>query len=151
MDEQKVREIVSDMLRTSQFNPGAMQYHQHNGIDSAQIYFPNLINPLNHFIAAATTSGTAPVYFFSPSGIPITISITGMFINSLDSTGGLIQLYNGNYQIQSISKGTTSGAMLGTLVAIPSFGTVSTVLGGTPIYVKSSGSGNATVFITFTI
>lgn len=151
IDENRVRDILEEERNDSQFGVGALQYHVHNGVDSPQVPFTNILQAPIYFCAASTTSGTTAVYVFGTNGLPYTIKITGIFLDPLDVTASNIVVKNNGNQVVSIPKLTTIGAMQGSAVAMGILGTLPTVVAGNPLTIVSDLGGNATVFFTFTV
>lgn len=128
----------------SRFNVSQIPYHIHNNVDSPFVPYENITNAPNYFCVAATTTGTTPVNVFSAGGAPYDLTVTGMFLISLDTTAGNISAYNGTSTIATIAKGTTSAAMVGaTSLSNTSYSR------GRSFTVVSSSAGNSTVFLTF--
>ena len=96
-------------------------------------------------LATVETSGTTAVSVFGASGLPYAVTITGVFLVSLDTTAGNITVENpASTIVCTIAKGTAAGALVGaTTLANTS------VAAGTNLVVDSSTAGNARVYITF--
>lgn len=96
-------------------------------------------------ITSANTNGTTAVSVFGASGLPYAITITGVYLISLDTTAGNVTVEApASTVVATIAKGTTAGAMVGATslanTAVPA---------GTNVVVDSSTAGNAEVLITF--
>lgn len=98
-------------------------------------------------IAVAETNGTTAVSVFGANGLDQAITITGVFLVALDTTAGNITVEApASTTVVTIAKGTTAGALVG--------GTTlsnTSVVAGTNVVVDSSSTGNARVYITYTI
>ncbi len=132
-----------ELFRQSQYGVWGVSYHTHDGVDAPKVSHSNLKDAPNYFCKSTTTNGTNSVNVFS---IPVTynLTITGVFITSLDTTAGNITLTNNGTTVCLIAKGTTSGAMVGaTSLANTSY------TAGNSLTLVSSSAGNAQVFITF--
>lgn len=105
-----------------------------------------LATGVGYSMVATNTNGTTAVSVFGASGLPTAITITGVFLISLDTTAGNITVENpASTVVCTIAKGTASGALVGaTSLANTS------VAAGTNLIVDSSSAGNAEVFIAFT-
>lgn len=116
-------------------------------IEAGTITGANLTTGKNYSIVAADTNGTTAVSVFGSTGLPVAITITGVFLVSQDTTAGNITVENpASTVVCTIAKGTTLGALVGaTTLANTS------VAAGTNLVVDSSTAGNARVFITFTV
>ena len=98
------------------------------------------------FTVAKDTNGTTAVSVFGASGLDVAVTITGVFLVSLDTTAGNITVENpAATTVCTIAKGTTAGALVGATTLSDT-----TVAAGTNLVVDSSSTGNARVFITFT-
>ncbi len=96
---------------------------------------------------AANTNGTTAVSVFGSEGLPVAITITGVYLVSQDTTAGNITVENpASTVVCTIAKGTTSGALVGATTL-----SNTSVAAGTNLVVDSSSAGNARVFITFTV
>jgi hypothetical protein len=129
----------------SQKIPYSPSNHTHDGINSKKISYLSLTNtptPSPLFITAVNTNGTTPVSVSSI--VPLNCTITGVFSYALDSTTGVMGVYNNGSVVVTFTKGTTSGAMAagGQLYN-------TSHVANTPITVVSSTSGNSTIFITY--
>lgn len=105
-----------------------------------------LATGVGYSVVAANTNGTTAVSVFGASGLSTAITITGVFLISLDTTAGNITVENpASTVVCTIAKGASAGALVGaTSLANTS------VAAGTNLVVDSSSAGNATVFIAFT-
>jgi hypothetical protein len=147
---------------SSQFNLAPVPMHTHNGIDSSKINY----SPANHthdgvnskkisylsltdtpttspiFITAVNTNGTNSVSVSSI--VPLNCTITGVFSYALDSTAGVMGVYNNGSVVVTFAKGSASGVMAagGQLYN-------TNHVANTPMTVTSSTSGNSTIFITY--
>lgn len=100
-----------------------------------------------YFNVATPTIGTSAVSVFGPGGLSAPITITGIYIISSDTTAGNITVENpASTVVATIAKGTIAGAMIGATILSNTFVNI-----GTNLIVKSSSTGNATVFITYII
>jgi hypothetical protein len=115
-------------------------------IDAGAITGAKLSTGAGYFTVAANTNGTTAVSVFGSTGLPVAITITGVYLVAQDTTAGNITVENpASTVVCTIAKGTTSGALVGaTTLASTS------VAAGTNLVVDSSTAGNARVFITFT-
>jgi len=99
----------------------------------------------SYSIVAANTNGTTAVSVFGASGLPVAITITGVFLVSQDTTAGNITVENpASTVVCTIAKGTVAGVTVGATTLANT-----TVAAGTNLVVDSSSAGNARVFITF--
>lgn len=145
MDENKVRQIVSGILHQDQYSVPKVPFHVHNGTDSLQVSYVDILNTPNTFCVATTTNGTTAIPIFTSTGTSFPFTITGVYLIANDTTASNITLSNNGNTVATIAKGTTAGAMTGaTSLANTAY------VAGTPITVVSSATGNATVFMTFT-
>lgn len=96
---------------------------------------------------SANTNGTTAVSVFGTSGLPYAITITGVYLVSLDTTAGNVTVEApASTVVATIAKGASAGALVGaTSLANTS------VPAGTNVVVDSSSAGNATVFIQYTV
>lgn len=98
-------------------------------------------------LAVVDTSATTAVSVFGASGLDQAITITGVFLASLDTTAGNITVEApASTTVVTIAKGTSAGTIVG--------GTTlsnTSVAAGTNVVVDSSSAGNARVFITYTV
>lgn len=93
------------------------------------------------------TNGTTAVQIFGAKGAPANLTITGFFVVAKDTTAGNITLEHGDgTDIAVVAKGTTAGVMTGEDGALAS----TPVKAGDALQIKSSSSGNAVCFITYT-
>lgn len=177
MDEEKLRQIVREEFQRmseqtnaqNQFAVANTSFHAHNGIDSQKVKFTNLLDaPISYYQSAgmaAVVNSTESALIFSPTftgvsantngvtnvdvftnNAPLDFTITGIFLTSLDVTAGDITVLNAGNTVATIAKGTTAGALVGaTTLANAS------VAQGASFQVDSSSTGNATVFIIFTV
>jgi len=97
-------------------------------------------------MAVAQTNGTTNVSVFGSAGLPVEITITGVFLIALDTTAGNITVENGASTVVTIAKGVTAGVTVG---GVTLANTV--VAAGTDLQVDSSSAGNARVFITYVV
>jgi hypothetical protein len=97
-------------------------------------------------IAVANTNGTTAVSVFGATGLPYAATITGVFLVAQDTTAGNITVENPAATVVcTVAKGTTAGVTVGATTLA-----TTTVAAGTNVIVKSSSTGNARVFITYT-
>lgn len=150
MDEKKVQEIINNELEKrltkSQYEVAKVPIHQHQGTDSPNINFGDLIRPTIYSCVATTTNGTTPVNVFGSSGYSYPLTITGVFVASLDSATANITLLNNGTSVTVIAKSTTPTA----LTSATSL-THTSYTKGNSMTVKSDSSGNSTLFMTFSI
>lgn len=98
-----------------------------------------------YYAVATTTTGGTPVNVFT-STLQFAGTITGVYIISNDTTAGNIIVADSSGTVATIAKGTSSGTMIGAVsLANARFSA------GDTLTVVSSTSGNATVFIAFTV
>lgn len=96
-------------------------------------------------LIVADTDGTTAVSVFGASGLGYAVTITGVFLISLDTTAGNITVEApASTVVCTIAKGTAAGALVGA----SSLANTS-VAAGTNVVVDSSSAGNAKVFITY--
>lgn len=99
------------------------------------------------FTVAANTNGQTAVSVFGASGLSVPVTITGVYLVSLDTTAGNITVENPAATVVcTIAKGETAGVVVGATTL-----SNTTVAAGTNLVVDSSSAGNARVFITFTV
>lgn len=93
----------------------------------------------------ATTNGTTAVSVFGSGGPGYAITITGVYLISLDTTAGNITVENpASTVVVTIAKGATAGAMVGGVTL------ANTAVAATSnLVVDSSSAGNAQVYITY--
>lgn len=95
-------------------------------------------------IVEQNTDGTTAVSVWA-DGAPANLTITGVYLISLDTTAGNITVENpASTVVCTIAKGTTAGVMVGATSLANT-----TVAVGTDVVVDSSSAGNAKVFITY--
>lgn len=164
-----IDERTMDTDTNNQFGVAQIPFHRHNGIDSTLLSFIGLFDtPITYnqnagkvasvnaaengiefrggyFVIVKDTNGTTNVDVFDEDGAPFALTITGVFVISLDTTAANITVLQGANTVCTIAKGTTSGAMVG---ATSLSNTV--YAKGDVCQVDSSTTGNAKVFITFT-
>jgi hypothetical protein len=97
-------------------------------------------------VVVANTNGTTNVSVFGAAGLDQAITITGVFLISLDTTAGNITVENGSDTVVTIAKGTAAGVLVGGVTLANA-----AVAAGTDLQVDSSSAGNARVYITYTI
>jgi hypothetical protein len=141
-----IRQILQQELRSFQNRTSPIAYHVHNGLDSAQIPAKNISGLFQYLSISATTNGTTPVNVFGVSGTPSNLTVTGVYLIDQDTTASNIVLKQAANTVTTIAKGTTSGGMTGGVSLAHTFYTK-----GDICTIVSSGTGNATVIITFTI
>lgn len=100
---------------------------------------------VGYFTVAKATNGTTPVNVIAAT-VPFTCTITGVYLISEDTTAGNITLADTAGTVATIAKGTSSGAMVGA-TSLANTGVTS----GNTLTIVSSSTGNAMVFITFTV
>jgi hypothetical protein len=116
-------------------------------IDAGAITGAKLSTGTGYFTVAANTNGTTAVSVFGASGLPVAVTITGVFLIAQDTTTGNITVENpASTVVCTIAKGATAGACVGATTL-----SNTTVAAGTNLVVDSSSAGNARVFITFTV
>jgi hypothetical protein len=86
---QEVNDLIDKKLKYQQFNVAKTSSHGHNGIDSTRIQYLDLINAPNCFCVGTTTNGTTAVNVFGSGGAQFSLTITGIFLISNDTTSGL--------------------------------------------------------------
>jgi hypothetical protein len=102
---------------------------------------------VGYYTIAVNTNGETPVSVFGASGLGTAATITGVYLVSLDTTGGNITVENPAASVVvTIAKGSSTGALVGGTTLADT-----AVAAGTNVIVKSSSAGNARVFITFTV
>ena len=133
-------------LSFTQYGVSAVPAHTHNGIDSLPINFKSVYDAPRNFCIAVNTNGTTAVNVFGGKSFGYPITITGVYLISLDTTAGNITLLNNGNTVATIAKGTTAGAMVG---ATSLANTV--VSPNVSFTAVSSSAGNATLFVTFNV
>lgn len=166
---QLVRNEIARAADEQQYGVRKVPFHTHNNLDAPQLKFTGLSDAPNslinnagdmllvneygtalqlftgRFCIATNTNGTTNVNVFGSAGAPYPLTITGVFVISLDTTAGNITVLQGGNTVCTIAKGTTAGAMVGaTTLSNTVYAT------GDTCQVDSSSAGNATVFITYT-
>lgn len=96
---------------------------------------------------AVTTSGTTSVNVFGAAGAPCALTITGVMAVAKDTVAGNISVTNGTNAVVSFAKSTTAGIVTGEDGTIDN----SSVAAGATLTVESSSTGNAHVWIAFTV
>lgn len=93
----------------------------------------------------ATTNGTTAVSVFGASGPGYAITITGVYLISLDTTAGNITVENpASTVVVTIAKGASAGVLVGGVTL------ANTAVAATSnLIVDSSSAGNAQVYITY--
>lgn len=95
-------------------------------------------------IVEQDTNGTTAVSVWA-GGAPAKLTITGVYLISLDTTAGNITVENpASTAVCTIAKGTTAGVMVGATALADNVVEI-----GTDVVVDSSSAGNAKVFITY--
>ena len=145
MDENRVRQIFSEMAKDNQFQVSPNAFHEHNGVDAPHIPFSNLSQNPKTFCVAKDTNGTTPTNVFNVGGANFPMTITGYFLISKDTTAGNITLKNFGSTVATIAKGTTSGALVGATSL-----SNTTYYPGNSFTIVSDSAGNSTVFVSFT-
>lgn len=114
-------------------------------INAAAVTGAKLSTTVGYFAVTVSTNGTSPVDVFGAT-VPFAGTVTGVFVESLDTTAGNITVADTAGTIATIAKGTSTGAMVGGgTLANTSFSA------GNTFTVVSSSAGNARVTITFTV
>lgn len=151
-DTTATRYAPGALLRRTDATLGQAQWYINSGTALVPVWAAQTFSSaLNTGIIAIATNATTAVNLFTnlPSTTtPFSGTITGVFINSLDTTASNITLAVNNSGVVTnaaiITKGTAAGAMVGTT----SFIQVPIIFGGTATVV-SSGAGNAIVYATY--
>lgn len=116
------------------------------GIAAGGVAASKLASGVDRFVAVADTNGTTAVSVFGASGLAHAITITGVYLVSLDTTTGNITVENpASTVVCTIAKGATAGALVGATTL-----SNTAVAAGTNLVVDSSSAGNARVYITYT-
>lgn len=103
-----------------------------------------LVTTVGYSAVTAATNGTTPVNVFGTT-VPFGGVVTGVFVESLDTTAGNITVASTAGTIATIAKGTSAGVMVGGGAL-----TNTTFASGNTFTVVSSSAGNVRVTITFT-
>ena len=150
MDKSEIQRMVQDEIRknalNAQYTVSKVPFHTHNGLDSPPISFHSLIVAPHTFSISATTNGTTNVNVFGAGGAPFPLTITGVYLISLDTTAGNITVLQRANTVCTIAKGTVAGTLVGaTSLSNTVYNT------GDVCQVDSSSVGNASVFISYTL
>lgn len=118
-DELEVDSIVADSIETDSIADGTTK------------------------LLVGNTNGTTAVDLYTA---PVAITVTGIYLISLDTTAGNITVVNGSDTLATIAKGTSAGTLVGASTLANT-----SIAAGETLQLDSSSAGNATVFVTFTI
>lgn len=149
MNEQDIKKLIREEINKDKtqamFNTSKVPFHVHNNLDSPPIEWSLISGAPNAFCIATNTNGTTNVNVFGTGGAPFSLTVTGVYLISKDTTAGDITVLQRANTVCTIAKGTVAGVMVG---ATSLSNTV--YAAGDACQVDSSTAGNATVFITFT-
>lgn len=99
-----------------------------------------------YFTVATDTNSTTPVNVFGAGGAPTALTITSIVSIAKDTTASNIITKQAANTVATIAKGATAGALVGATSLANATYAASDVC-----TVESSGAGNSTVLITFTV